>query len=286
MAKSPSHQLGEAIGDNFELMMINYLRPYVEAKGLYLDYRHPRDARDGAKEVTGIDGNGNKHKLDIVIEENGSETVMGKPKAFIEMAWRRYKKHSKNKVQEISGAIIPLIDKYADEMPFYSAVLSGDFTPNSIVQLESQGFHVLYFTYEEMCALYESIGISIRTEEYTSERELTEIAGRVVSLTEREKHQLQQSFEEAFVDRLTSYRDALIRVLAQHITEIVIIPMHGASTLLSTVDEAVNFIMKYDESTNEPIMCYEIIVRYNTEVEYKMRCKDKRMAIQFLNRYK
>ena len=98
MATSPSHQLGEWIGDFFERSIINYLQPIIIKKGFYLDYRHPRAAREYKKEVIGIDKEGNKHKLDIVIEKNGSENTFGIPKAYIEMAWRRYVKHSKNKV--------------------------------------------------------------------------------------------------------------------------------------------------------------------------------------------
>lgn len=103
MATSPSHQVGEWIGDFFENSIINYLKPIIMKKGFYLDYRHPRAARNYRKEVIGIDKEGNKHKLDIVIEKNGSENTFGIPKAYIEMAWRRYVKHSKNKVQEIAG---------------------------------------------------------------------------------------------------------------------------------------------------------------------------------------
>lgn len=83
----------KSLGIFFELSMIRYLRPTVESLGFYLDYRHERPARDGQKEVRLVDAGGNKHKLDIVIEENGSEAVMGTPRAFIEMAWRRYSKH-------------------------------------------------------------------------------------------------------------------------------------------------------------------------------------------------
>lgn len=140
MAASPSHQLGELIGDFFELAIIKYLSPIVSKHSYYLDYRHPRPARGNKREVIGIDHNGNKHKLDIVVEANGSEEVFGVPRAFIEMAWRRYVKHSKNKVQEIAGAILPLVETHANHMPFYAAVLAGEFTENSLVQLRSQGF--------------------------------------------------------------------------------------------------------------------------------------------------
>ena len=44
---------------------------------------------------------GNVHDLDYVFEQGGTEATIGQPKAFIEIAWRRYTKHSRNKAQEI-----------------------------------------------------------------------------------------------------------------------------------------------------------------------------------------
>ncbi len=40
MANSPSHRLGELIGAFFEESIIEYLKPLVDKKGFYLDYRH------------------------------------------------------------------------------------------------------------------------------------------------------------------------------------------------------------------------------------------------------
>ena len=78
-----------------------------------------------------MDSKGNTHILDYVMEEGGSEAVQGRPRAFIEIAWRRYTKHSKNKAQEIQGAITPLAETYQDSHPFLGAVLAGEFTEPS-----------------------------------------------------------------------------------------------------------------------------------------------------------
>lgn len=188
MAKSPSHRLGELIGDLFEEALIEYLKPLAENKGYYLDYRHSRAARDDGKEVIGLDEDGNKHKLDIVIEANGSEEEMGIPRAFIEMAWRRYTKHSKAKAQEIAGAILPLVNTYKQYCPFYAAVLSGEFTQNSITQLESQGFYVVHIPYEDMCVLFkETVGIDIAWEQHTPDSQINQIAKYVEALTDSNK---------------------------------------------------------------------------------------------------
>lgn len=285
MATSPSHQLGEAIGDFFEFSIIQYLNPIISRKGYYLDYRHPRPARGNKREVIGVDYNGNKHKLDIVVEKGGSETKLGTPKAFIEMAWRRYVKHSKNKVQEIAGAILPLIETHAKHMPFYAAVLAGEFTDNSLVQLRSQGFYVLYFNYTEICSQFKTVGLSIHWEENTSDSDLQDIVDSFRALDDAQIRRLLINFFETYSDRLKALADALCESLDTTIAEVVVVPIHGIAQTLDTIGGALKFIMDYDETTSVPILRYEIIVKYNNGDEYTMKCSNKSKAIQFLNQY-
>jgi len=287
MANSPSHQLGELIGDFFENAIIQYLTPIVNREGFYLDYRHPRPARGEKREVIGIDYNGNKHKLDIVVEEGGSETEFGTPKAFIEMAWRRYVKHSKNKVQEIAGAILPLIETYANHMPFYAAVLAGEFTKNSIIQLQSQGFYVLYINYEELCRLFDSVGISIRWEEKTSDHDLLKLVNKFHSLTPSDYEHLLDQFYSMFEERLDDLSNALIESLSITVSEVIVLPLHGSMQVLGTINDAVNYIRDYEDSTPslQPFSRYEITVRFSNNDEFTMKCSNKVKAIRFLKQY-
>ena len=147
MAQSPSHKLGQIIGDMLESAIRDPLQKVAAKHGLYLDYKHQRLARNNRKKVAWIDNKGNTHDLDYVLEENGSEAVIGKPKAFIEIAWRRYTKHSRNKAQEIQGAVGPLSETYHDCHPFLGAVIAGVFTEGSLTQLKSHGFQLLYYSY-------------------------------------------------------------------------------------------------------------------------------------------
>ncbi len=287
MATSLSHKLGELIGGFFEIAIVRYLEPIVSEKGFYLDYRHPRPARGNQREVIGRDSRGNKHKLDIVVEKGGSETKIGVPKAYIEMAWRRYKKHSKNKVQEIAGAIITLAQTHAKEIPFYAAVLAGEFTNNAIVQLQSQGFFVLYFTYSEICSLFDTVGVSIRWEEDTNEETIQKIIDDLsfVLSDYNDVIKLQKCFYCMYEQQLESLVEALCNSLDTVITEVIVIPIHGVPQICESIEMAVNFIMWYNEKNVVPILRYEIIVKYNNGEEYTMGCSDKRKAIQFLNQY-
>jgi hypothetical protein len=73
------------------------------------DKKGPRPKVRGKKrKVAWTDSEGNVHDLDYVFEMNGTRDTMGEPVAFIELAWRRYTKHSRNKAGEIEAALVPL----------------------------------------------------------------------------------------------------------------------------------------------------------------------------------
>ena len=144
MAQSPAHKFGQIIGNLLEAVIYPLLLKYCNKKTLYLDKVGLRLARQG-KKVSWTDKYGNVHDLDFVIEKNGTDKKIGKPVAFIESAWRRYTKHSRNKAQEIQGAILPLAETYSESNPFLGAILAGVFTEGALNQLKSHGFSVLYF---------------------------------------------------------------------------------------------------------------------------------------------
>ena len=109
--------------------------------------------------MTWQDSYGNRHDLDYVLERGGTEDARGVPVAFVESAWRRYTKHSKNKVQEIEAAVLPIALTFARHQPFCGAVLSGDFTRNALTQLESKGFSVFHIPYQSILEAFREIGI-------------------------------------------------------------------------------------------------------------------------------
>ncbi|MBI3320276.1 MAG: hypothetical protein HYZ89_06810 [Candidatus Omnitrophica bacterium] len=143
MAKSPAHRWGQIIGDVLEEAFRPVFQQVADAHGLYFDYKRKRPARSGLT-VSWTDQYGNAHLLDYVLERGGTEATLGLPVAFIETAFRRYTKHSRNKAQEIEGAIVPLGDTYSYLHPFRGAILAGEFTGNSLTQLRSRGFDIIY----------------------------------------------------------------------------------------------------------------------------------------------
>src|SRR5437016_5100811 len=165
MAVSPAHRFGQIIGEVLEAGILPLLESFAKKHGLYLDKKGLRPARPG-KKVTWTDRNENKHDLDFVLERGGTAEEKGDPVAFIETAWRRYTKHSRNKAQEIQGAIMPLVETHGAS-PFIGAVLAGEFTEGAISQLVSLGFVVAYFPYETVVKAFSIVGIDASSDEGT-----------------------------------------------------------------------------------------------------------------------
>lgn len=167
MANSPSHRFGQIIGDLLEEIMTPQFQDFCDGRGLYLDKKGTRGAARDGKKVSWLDKYGNSHDLDFVIEKGGSANTRGRPLAFIEAAWRRYTKHSRNKAQEIQGAVLPIAEKYSWDKPFLGVILAGVFTQGSLNQMRTSGFEVALFPYESIVAAFASVGIDAEFDEET-----------------------------------------------------------------------------------------------------------------------
>ncbi len=137
MADSPSHKFGQIIGNLLEELIKPEFLKFCKDRNLYLDTQVERSPARTGKKVSWKDKYGNSHDLDFVIEKGGSKDKIGKPVAFIEAAWRRYTKHSRNKAQEIQGAVLPIADKHVWDAPFLGGSPCGClhrrlFEPNEV----------------------------------------------------------------------------------------------------------------------------------------------------------
>ncbi|PLS24726.1 hypothetical protein BLI708_09840 [Bifidobacterium imperatoris] len=227
MANSPTHRFGQIIGDLLEQATVETVRPIVQKHHMYLDFIHPRPARNGNRKIHVEDALGNFHDLDLVVEEGGSEEVIGRPRAFIEVAWRRYTKHSKNKAQEISSAVLACARKYADDAPFTGTVLAGEFTENSLQQLRSQGFVVVHFPLRSIVDAFKTVGIDAYWEENTPDEKIEEQVKKFEHLTDSEietiKHHLFQEEKDSF----EIFAKVLDQSLDRHVSRVSITSLWG-----------------------------------------------------------
>jgi hypothetical protein len=285
MAQSPAHRFGQIVGDVLESAIEPYLERFARRHDLYLDRKGDRPCRRG-KKCAWVDLNGNSHDLDFVLERGGSPNQVGLPIAFIETAWRRYTKHSRNKVQEIQGAVEPLAETYQKVAPFKGAILAGVFTEGAVNQLRSLGFTVLFFPYESIVSVFREFGVDAASDEITPDREFDRKVKAYSRLSEAEKSQLAATLVKKHVRDVNKFLKSLASVVLRQIDRIVILVLHGGTHEVTTVDDAVAFIAKYSgDRRPKPIHRIEVEIRFNNGNILSGKFGEKDDAIEFLRSF-
>lgn len=285
MAQSPSHKFGQIIGDLLEEAIKPRLQECASKYGLYLDTKGPRPARSG-KKLSWQDSYGNIHDLDFVLERGGTAHKIGSPVAFIEIAWRRYTKHSRNKAQEIQAAVLPLRDTHYRSAPFLGAILAGVFTEGAITQLSSQGFNVLYFPYDSIVEAFKTVGLNALFDEQTPDEEFHRKVEQWERLGDADKIRVSRVILELNEANLEDFMEKLETSITRQISRIIVLPLYGEPHSLQSVDEAITFINRYSPNAAHDFVRFEIIIEYNNgdRIEGKFSTKD--VAIEFLDTYR
>ena len=238
--------------------------------------------------MTWADVNGSKHNLDFVLEKGGTDESIGEPIAFIELAWRRYTKHSKNKVQEIAGALNPIFEKYRLNNPFKGAILSGQFTENSINQLKNDNFHVLYIPFDILVRAFRKYGFDIDFGEDTKE---TDLRKKFAAVSNKKSKPILKKVREEILKTCRKDIDQFVAELKtsynRKIKTICILPLHGKCTEVINIEKAIDFINGYNKIPVDINLEYiEIIVNYNNGSSIKGQFKEKDDVLIFLNSLK
>ena len=283
MAKSPSHRFGQVIGNLLEEVMQPRLREFCEPRKLYLDVPGERPGVRSGKQLRWTDNYENNHDLDFVIERNGSDNTKGRPVAFIEVAWRRYTKHSKNKVQEIQGAILPIAERYHKDKPFLGVILGGEFTDNSVEQLKSLGFRILHVPYSTIIGAFSSVGIDANFDVSTAVEDFQSRVDRIDAMTQKEKWILQDQLAEDCKPLIDQFLNELGEALGRVVSSVMILPLSGEEHLFNSLVEAEQFVdMFNEERTSEAFLKYEVIVKYSNGDRIDGSFADKQELKRFL----
>lgn len=285
VALSPSHRFGQIIGDLIEEVMAPQLEMFCKSRGLYLNKSGIRGAAREGKRVSWLDKYGNSHDLDFVIEKGGNASVRGRPLAFIEAAWRRYTKHSRNKTQEIQGAVLPIAEKYEWDKPFLGVILAGFFTNGSLTQMKTSGFEVALFPYDSIVSSFASIGIDVNFDEDTSDSVFQKTINSAKAISPDIRAQLKKHLIAANQVIINKFFAELQATLDRQIEQIILIPLHGQQSEFGSVVDAVTFVRNYQEGAlhDASFRKYEVIVRYTNGDKIDASFRDKEKAVVFLH---
>ncbi|MEA5503685.1 hypothetical protein VB735_11310 [Halotia wernerae UHCC 0503] len=289
MAQSPSHKFGQNLGKLLEdIVLDDILKPrlqeFVQTKNYYLDWQRSRLARSG-KKVTWEDKYGNKHDLDFVIEIDGTDDQLGRPVAFIESAWRRYTKHSKNKAQEIQGAILPIIELHHLSAPFYGAVLAGDFTKPALAQLRNNGFAIIYIPYKDVVAAFKKIDFDVAFDEETADEIYTKASNALASITSLDKEKLRQALMQVSKQEVDQFMNTLKNCLECYIAKIILIPLFGTRYEFENIDDALTELNTLDiNNPSGEFDRFEVIIDYSNNDTIRANFQNKTLLANFLRK--
>lgn len=285
MAEASGHKFGQFIGEYCEAAIEPLLREFANRHGLFLDKIGPRPARSG-KKVKWIDSYGNSHNLDYVLERGGSPQKIGTPVAFVESAWRRYTKHSRNKAQEIQGSVLPIRDKHRFSAPFMGCVLAGVYTAGALEQLRSVGFKILYFPYDSVIEAFGTVGVNVRFDEETPDNDFDVRMAHWETVSVRRRKRVWAKLLKLNRRNVEDFMAHLDRAVRRQITAVRVTPLHGAAKDCATVDEAISFMDGYDETApTEPLVKYEVSIRYDNGDKIAGEFQDKATSVEFLQAY-
>lgn len=283
MASSPSHKFGQIIGNMLEEIIYPFLKEFADGLGYYVDRAGLRGRARPGRKVKWTDKYGNDHDLDFVIEDGGTPDKRGRPVAFIEAAWRRYTKHSRNKAQEIQGAVLPIADKHSWDAPFLGAIIAGVFTEGSIRQLESVGFDVLYMPYDTVVEAFDVAGINARFDESTPDEEFSNCVTAIEGLGTEQFGQIKQRLAELNAGRIETFIDHLQSVLGRTVRKIIICPLFGVASEFTNVTSAIAFLgQDFTPPDGNELRSIEIIVEYSNGDKVQGSFKGHEEAIGFL----
>lgn len=285
MASNPAHKFGQMIGEALEATIEPILSQFASDHGLYFDKKGKRPARKG-KKVCWTDTYGNVHDLDFVLEKGGSSSEIGLPVAFIETAWRRYTKHSRNKAQEIQGAILPLVATHHNAAPFIGVVTAGEWTDGALNQLRSLGFSVLYFPFDTVISAFRVVEIDAYYGEDTLRPQIEEKAEKWNALPRERRLLVSNRLRDLNSTEIEDFVQALTLAVNRQIISIHVIPLHGAGHKLKSVEDAIEFIKNYNEANcTYHLVRYEIGIYYSNKDSIQGSFSDKTSAIRFLQSY-
>ena len=285
---SPGHKLGQLIGNFFEEFFSSRLITLAEELGFYCDRKGPRPkVRDQKRKVTWLDGEGNEHDLDYVYEKNATRDKQGEPVAFIELAWRRYTKHSRNKAGEIEGALVHLGNAYRNTCNFLGAILGGEFTEGALNQLTSHNIRILYIPYRKIVEAVLAKRINLDYPENASNQRKSELIRAWEALSETDIRDIQSAFAESIKSDYDKFVRSLKSAVLRTIDKVRILSLFGNEMVFASAKDAIVGIEKHRMIPEvEAKFCkFEIYIHFTNGDKLEGSFHGRSEALKFLRIY-
>jgi hypothetical protein len=215
----------------------------------------------------------------------GRRTILGRPLPSSK-AHGGGTRNTRNKAQEIQGAVLPIAEKHRYSVPLLGCILAGDYTINALNQLRSIGFKVLYLSYDSVVEAFNTVGIDARFDESTPEADHKAKMRKWARLPKAKKDSVWAKLVELNEANLKEFMLHLERAVKRQINAVRIIPLHGSAKDCISVADAIAFVEDYDEAApSGPLVKYEVLIRYDNGDKIECQFHDRATTIEFLMGY-
>lgn len=284
---SPGHKLGQMIGVFFETSLGDDLVAFCAEQGFYCDRRGARPGvRGKSRKVTWVDKYGNRHDLDYVVERGGSPDKQGQPVAFIEVAWRRYTKHSRAKTGELEGSLLYLRDSYPT-CSFLGVILAGEYTDGGKNQLTSHGITVLHIPFEVLMRCFGQAGLELDYPETAPLEDKAFVIRRWQQVSQAQMSTVTNEFRQAIADEYETFKRRLGTSLLRQIEVVRVLPLFGRERFFSSIADAVSALSAFEESRQArgKFVKLEVQLRFTDGDRIEGAFHDKEGALAFLRKF-
>lgn len=284
---SPGHKLGQMIGDWLECIFEKRLVAFAnEHRNLYCDKKGLRPlVRGKKKKLTWLDSKGNKHDLDYVFEKNGSESKKGEPVGFIELCWRRYTKHSRNKAGEIEGSLVHLGLTY-NTGTFLGAILVGEFTDGAINQMQSRNIVVLHIPYKVIVDTFLSKKINLDYPENAPDTLKYDLIEAINRLSQSQQEEIEITFLNKINADYQRFMQKLDVAISRKVEYVRVFPLFGNQLTFDTIASAIKEIEGF---STEPCIGgfqrFEVLVKFSNGDKVEATFKERQDAVSFLKQF-
>jgi len=178
---------------------------------------------------------------------------------------------------------LPIAEQYIWDKPFLGAVLAGVFTDGSINQMKSSGFEVLLFPYTSIVESFKAIQIDVKFDEKTPDSKFNTAVKKISKLRARDWEEVKKQLIDTNEVALKNFLNNLKATLGREIQKIILIPLFGEEKAFNKMEQAVDFINKFDpKKGNGEFRKYEAIVKYTNGDEIQGSFINKGDLINFL----
>jgi len=283
---SPGHKLGQIVGVLLEQLLGDPLRQFATQSRLYCDSKGSRPRVRPGRKVTWTDSRGNPHDLDYVLERGGSVELRGDLVAFIESAWRRYTKHSRNKAGELEGALLPLRDSYTT-VRFLGVILAGEWSEGGLQQLRSAGIEVLHAPFQTIVTAFQVHGFRIDYPESATTAEKATLNGILERLSKGQLGIVAATMWRAIEQDYRRFEKKMADAIMAIPFRVRVIALYGDEVEYQTVAEAIRELENPTAARELNLAFargYEVFIDYATGASVTGRFQTKPELVQFLRR--